>query len=200
MLVAAASTRTFLDVSLPYAVDLVQGDYFVPSGASLENRLWVEIAPNTNLALLVPGAGISANVAAGDTHVALNAQAAAALTAFLTSGGVTQTDEVWFRLTSVPGNVTDFTALKKAKWDSANSRLVAYAGAAFGLTAAAGDALYVTVRFEDGTYLAKNEFVEIGAEILGSSSLPANTPIRFIVENADTAQVKIGFNLTYLHS
>jgi hypothetical protein len=31
--------------------------------------------------------------------------------------------------------------------------------------------------------------------------VPANTTLRFVVENADgAAQVKIGFNLSYLHS
>ena len=200
LMVAAAGARTKLDVSYPYNVDLTQGDYFEPSGASLENRLWVEVSPNTPLNALVSGAGLQNNVVAGDTEVVLNAQAKAALSAFLTSGGSMQNDEVWFRLTSVPGDPTDFTALKKAKWNPATSKLTSYSGA-FGLTATAGDSVFVTVRFEDGTYIARNQFVRIGDEIIGSSSIPANTVLRFVVENADNAaQVKISFNITYLHS
>lgn len=200
LMIAAAGVKTKLDVSFPYDIDLTEGDYFEPSGANLENRLWVEVAPNTPLHALVPSAAITNNVVAGDTEVVLNAQATAALSAFLTSGGVTQNDEVWFRLTSVPGDPTDFTALKKAKWNSATSKLTSYSGA-FGLTATAGDSVFVTVRFEDGTYIARSAHVRIGDDIIGSSYVPANTTLRFVVENADgAAQVKIGFNLSYLHS
>lgn len=200
MLIAAANAKTKLDVSFPYDVDLVEGDYYEPSGASLENRLWVEVAPNTPLHALVPSAALQNNVVAGDTEVVINAQAKAALGAFLTVDNQMQNDEVFFRLTSVPGDPTDFTDLRKAKWDPVNSKLVSYNGA-FNLTATAGDSVFVMARFEDGTYIARNEFVKIGDEIVGSSHIPANTVLRFIVFNADgVSQVKIGFNLTYLHN
>jgi hypothetical protein len=200
LLTAAANVKTKLDLSFPYGVDVNQGDYFAPADAHHENRLWVEIAPNTPLAALVPGSAISADVTSSDTQVTVNAQAKAALNAFLAYGSLTQTDEVFFRLTSVPGDPTDFSALKKARWDSDNSKFVAYNGVAFGLTATAGDAIFVTVRFEDGSYIAPGEFVRIGDEILGSSYLPANTPIRFIIQNAGNSEIKLPFNLTYLHS
>ena len=200
LMVAAMGVKTKMDVSFPYNIDLVEGDYFEPSGASLENRLWVEVASNTPLHALVPSAALQNNVVAGDAEVVLNAQATAALSAFLTVDNVMQNDEVWFRLTSVPGDPTDFTLLKKAKWNPATSKLTSYNGA-FNLTATAGDSVFVTVRFEDGTYIARNTYVRIGDDIVGSSYVPANTTLRFVVENADgAAQVKIGFNLTYLHS
>lgn len=188
------------DISFPYPIDIMQGDYWLPATVSPKSRLWVEIAPNTDLAALAPTAALANAVAAGDTEVGLNALGKAALDAFLTDNGNMQTEEVYFRLTSVPVDETDFTALRKARWDSANGKLVAPDGAAFGLTAAAGDKVFVTIRFEDGTYLAPGEHVRIGDESLGSSGLVAGVKVRFILRNEDAVALEVGFNLTYLHS
>ncbi len=188
-------------MSFPYDVDLLGGDYFIPSGKSNLNRAWVELAPNLDLDLLAPGAAIDAAVVATDTEVTLNAFAAAALDGMLTEdSGLKQTDEVFFRLTSVPGDETDFTDLRKAHWDSANKKLKSPDGSQFNLTATNGDKVFITIRFEDGSYLAPGSYVRMGDETVGSSSLPANTKIRFIIENMDAADLDIGFNLTYLHS
>src|SRR3990172_8618683 len=72
---AGPNVKSLLDISFPYPVDLLQGDYWVPAAASPKNRLWVEIAPNTDLALLVPGAGTQNVVASGDTEIVVTAQA-----------------------------------------------------------------------------------------------------------------------------
>lgn len=197
---AGPNVRTKIDVSFPYKVDVAQGDYCAPAAAHIENRLWVEVAPNTPLQALVAGAALAANVVPADTEVTINAQAAGALTAFLTSEGLIQNDEVYFRLTSVPADPMDFALIKKAKWDQATNKLKAYNNVAFGLTATAGDSVFVTVRFEDGSYIAQGEYVRIGDEILGSSTLPANVTLRFIVENMGITETKLPFNLTYLHS
>lgn len=197
---AGPGVKSSHDVSFPYAVDLMNGDYWLPSTAHQENKLWVEIHPNLNLAALVSGAATSGAVASGDTYVTLNAQGAGALAALLASDGVTQCNEVYFRLTSIPGDPLDYTDLRMANWDAANSRLVSPSGGAFGLTASSGAAVYVTSRWEDGTYLAPGEYVKIGDETVGSSSLPANIPIRFVIQNEAATELKIGFNLAYLHS
>ncbi|HUU21632.1 MAG TPA: hypothetical protein VM389_03770 [Phycisphaerae bacterium] len=197
---AGPDTKSLYDISFPYAVDLMQGDYWIPSTVNPKNRLWVEVAPNTNLDLLVSGAACDGAVASGDSEVVLNAQAKGALDAMLTNNGDMQTEEVYFRLTSVPGDETDFTNLRKARWDSANSKLVSPDGSAFGLTASDADDIFITVRWEDGSYLAPGEFVRMGDETLGSSQLPANTKIRFIMLNEDGSAVDVGFNLTYLHN
>jgi hypothetical protein len=197
---AGPNVKSFTDVSFPYPIDLLCCDYETPTTASQKNRLWVEIAPNTNMADLVAGAATSSAVASGDTEVAVNAQAKAAISAFLTSDGFIQKEEVYFRLTSIPADVTDFTALKQARWDPTNSKLVSPDGSAFGLTAASGDAVYLTLRWEDGSYLAKGEFVRIGDETSGSSSVPAGTKLRMVLLNEGTGSIDIGFNFVYFHS
>jgi hypothetical protein len=197
---AGANVKSYIDVSFPYAVDLLCCDYKTPSGVSAKNRLWVEIAPNTDMAALVSGAALSAAVASTDTEVVVNAQAKGAIGAFLSRDGFTQTEEVYFRLTSIPSDPTDFTALKQGRWDPANSKLKSHDGSALGLTAASGDKVYLTLRWEDGSYLAKGEFVRIGDETSGSSSLPAGTPLRMMLLNEDASEIDIGFNLVYFHS
>lgn len=112
---AGPDAMSFLDIAFPYPVDMLQGDYWLPAAASPKNRLWVEIAPNTDLALLAPTAGIQNAVAAGDTEIVVNAMAKAALAGFLKHDGLTQTEEVFVRLTSVPADPTDFTALRKMR-------------------------------------------------------------------------------------
>lgn len=197
---AGPGAKSHLDISFPYAVDMMQGDYWILAAASPKNRLWVEIAPNTDLAALAPTAAVQGAVASGDTEVAVNAMAKAALDAFLAHNGASQSEEVYFRLGGVPSDPTDFTALKKARWDSANAKLVSADGSAFGLTAGVGDKVFVTVRWEDGSYVAPGEFVVVGGETPGSSSLPANTTLRIILLNEDAVARDIGFNLTYLHN
>ncbi len=197
---AGPNVKSFLDISFPYAIDLLCGDYFLPTSANLNTRLWVEIAPNTDMAALVAGAGLSAAVASTDTEVAVNAQAKGAIDAFLSSDGPMQTQEVFFRLTSIPSDVCDFAALKKASWDSANSKLKSPDGSALGLTAASGDKVFLTLRWEDGTYIARGDNVRVGDETLGSSSIPANTKLRIIMLNEESTARDLGFNLTYFHS
>jgi len=197
---AGPNVKSFLDVSFPYAVDLLSGDYYLPSTANPKSRLWVEIAPNTDMAALVGGAAISAAVVSTDAEVAVNAQAKGAIDAFLTADGSRQTEEVYFRLTSVPSDVCDFTALKKATWDSTNSKLKAPDGAAFGLTASSGDKVYLTMRWEDGSYISPGQYIRVGDETFGSSGVPKNVKLRVIVLNEDSSVMDLGFNLTYFHS
>lgn len=197
---AGPNVKSHYDVALPNSVDLMNGDYWLPSTAHQENQLWVEVHPNLPLAALVSGSAISGGVASGDAEVTLNAQGKGALNALLTSDGVRQSDEVYFRLTSVPSDVTDFSALRMAKWDGDAGKLLSPSGAAFGLTATSGDPVFVTTRWEDGTFLAPGEYVQIGSETVGSSFLPAGVSLRFIMLNKGTDPVVIGFNLTYMHS
>lgn len=194
-----ASAKSKYDISFDHAVDLMSGDFYLPSTVSQYNRLWVEVAPNTDLDALVSGAAISTAVTSTDTEVVVNAQAKGALDAFLDVDGDVQVEEVYFRLTSVPGDPTDFTDLRVARWDSTNSKLLSPDGSAFNLTASASDKIFVTVRWEDGTYIAPGSYIRIGDETLTSSNLPANTTIRFIIENDDITALDIAFNLTYLH-
>lgn len=197
---AGPNVKSLYDISLPYAVDLLQGDYWIPATVNPKNRLWVEIAPLTDLALLVGSAGCDGAVVATDTEVVVNAQAKAALDAMLTSNGDMQTEEVFICLTAKPGDEADTDAVTKVRWDSANSKFVSPDGSSqLNLTAADADKIFVTVRWEDGSYLAPGEFVRMGDETLGSSQLPANTKIRFIMLNEDATAVDVGFNLTYLH-
>jgi hypothetical protein len=197
---AGPNVKSFLDVSFPYAVDLLAGDYYLPATSSPKSRLWVEIAPNTDMAALVAGAAISAAVASTDTEVTVNAQAKGAIDAFLTSNGDKQTEEVFFRLTSIPSDVCDFAALKKASWDSTTSKLKSPDGAALGLTAASGDKVYLTMRWEDGTYISPGQHIRVGDETFGSSSVPKNVKLRVIMLNENATAMDLGFNLTYYHS
>jgi hypothetical protein len=197
---AGPNVKSYFDISWPYDVDLALGDYKIPAAANAANRLWIELAPNFDLAILAAPAAIQNAVAAGDTGVVLNPYAKAALDGLLASNGDVQTSEVYFRLTSIPGDPTDFTALRMAKWDSENSKLVSPTGAAFGLAAAAGDKIFITTRWEDGSYIFPGEYIRIGDESLGSSSLPAGVKIRVIVLNEDAAALTMYFNLVYYHS
>jgi len=196
---AGPAKKSFYDIVFPYDVDLLAGDFYVPAGKSPFNRLWLEIAPNTDLALLAPGAGLSSSVVAADTEISVNPFAKAALDAMLKVNGETQNEEVFVRLVSIPADPTDFSALKKVRWDSANSKLKSADGSQLGLSGQTGEKIFITVRFEDGSYISPGQHVEIGHETLGSSSLGAGVPLRFVILNEDNAQLDIGFNLTYLH-
>ena len=191
--------KTVYDIVWPYDIDMALGDYKIPATTSAQNRLWIEIAPNFDLAILAAPAALQSAVAAGDSEVVLNPYAKAALDGFLTTNGTKQTREVYFRLTSVPGDPTDFTNLKMANWDSGNSKLVSPTGAAFGLMATAGDKVFVTLRWEDGSYVFPGEYIRIGDESLGSSEIPAGVTIRVVILNEDVTPLDMAFNLVYYH-
>jgi hypothetical protein len=195
--------KSFLDVSFPYDIDLLSGDACIPANASPLNRLWVEVLPNLPLAALVPGAGLSAAVVATSKEWLVNAQAKGALDAVLKSGDAgspMQTTEVFARLTSVPGDPTDFANLRMLRWDSENSKLVSADGSDLGIVAAQGDPIFLTMRYENGSYLPPG-VLHAGGETMGSAFIPANTPLRFVIENADqNNDLILGINLTYYHS
>lgn len=202
-----ASTKGYFDISFPHDIDLLMGDYYVLASADPKNRLWVEIAPNMDLDILAQLGGAPAGsaklenaVIATDTEIVLNDVAKAALDGFLAgSDGKLMVDRVFFRLGSIPADPMDWTVLKMAKWDSAQKKLVSYSGT-FNLTAAAGDKVFVTLRWEDGSYIAPGQKARIGDETIGSSNLPAGTVIRMVVDNVETGDRDIPFNLTYLHN
>jgi len=196
---AGPNKKSYYDIVFPYDVDLLAGDFYEPSGKSPFNRLWLEIAPNLDLALLAPGAGLSASVVAADTEISVNPFAKAALDGMLSIDGKMQNEEVFVRLVSVPADPTDFAALKKVRWDSQNSKLVSADGSQLDLSGQTGEKVFITIRFEDGSYISPGQHVEIGRETLGSSALGAGTPLRFIILNEDNVALDIGFNLTYLH-
>lgn len=196
----AAESKSKFDIVFPYDIDLMSGDYYIPTTAGSNNRLWVEIAPNLDLTLLAAPAGTNSAVVSGDTEITVNGYAKAVLDSLLTADSNMQTQEIFFRLTSVPTDETDFTDLKQAYWDSDSSKLKSYNGSAFGLTADSGAKIFTTLRWEDGSYIAPGTFIRVGEETIGSSQLPKNVKLRIIIENEDASPLDMGFNLTYLHS
>lgn len=194
-----AAQKDYFDISWPYEIDMLMGDYRIADSLGLDNRLWVEVGPNTDLDAVTSGAALQNAVVPTDTEVILNALAKAALDGMLQDNGALRTCEVYFRLTSVPGDPTDFSALKMATWDSENSKLVSPDGSQFSLTAAAGDKVFITVRWEDGTYLCPGASIRIGDETLDGSNIKAGTPVRFIVENNEASAFTGYINIVYLH-
>lgn len=202
---AETPSRSYFDVSFPYDIDLSQGDYYFPS-VDPATRLWVESPPNLSLDLVAQSVGypvgsavLGGAVASGDTEVVLNPVAAAILSSVLTDSTTKKRreQEVYFRLTSVPGDETDYTALRAARWDAKNGKLVSPTGAAFNLTANAGEHVFITLRFEDGAYLAGACQVRMGDDSLDSSHVPAGTVIRLVIENPSINPLDAFFNLTY---
>ncbi len=191
--------RSHFDVAWKHAVDLIGGDYYAPAAADERNRLWVEIMPNLPLHAIVPAAGLGVAVAATDTEMTVNPQAKGALDGVLDADGRIQRERVYVRVGAVPADPMDWSALKLCRWDSANSKLISYDGSPLGFTGSAGAQIFITNRWEDGSYIAPGARYRIGDETSGSSNLPADTVIRFVIENNEIAKRRYSFNLTYYH-
>ena len=204
---AETPKRSCLDITFPYAIDLSQGDYYLPTADwSPGTRLWVESPANLSLDLVAQSvgypassAGLGAAVVAGDTTITLNPLAAAMLGAVLTDGvsKKQRKQEIYFRLASIPGDPTDFSDLREACFDAATGQLMDPYGNAFGLTGAVGDDIFITLRFEDGAYLAAGSMVRMGDDSLDSSHIPGGTLIRLVIENTSLNPLDVFFNLTY---